>query len=149
MYYPEFYFEGFRKKLADLFYEVGCTSCNVFKTLDTFLVCKVFHDIGAWQVYGHLDKTIAQLLESVSFDEGFDWRNSEPTDDVDPTILWWVGLVIAQFHWEYCIDFKDWRKYFSVKDVYNMYYPLHEASLSNAASKLYTNYEYARQHASK
>ena len=144
--YPQVYLKAFMEKIRSMFYLVGDTPCDVFTTLDVFLKSHAMYQIYEWGNWFYLNMSIPQLLECISYDEGFDWKNSTPTaEPVDPSVLWWVGMVLVQFQWEYKVDFRDWCTYFSAKDVYDMYYPLHEASLSNAASKLYAAYEYACQ----
>lgn len=86
-----------------------------------------------------------QLIECISYDDGFNWMDTAPTEEeTDQNILAWVGSLLVYFQWKYKIDFRDWLKYFSTKDIYDMYYPLHEAAYEIAADKLWENYSYVK-----
>lgn len=39
---------------------------------------------------------------------------------------YWLGWILTKFQWETSMRFKDISKYFSIEDLYHMYYPYHE-----------------------
>lgn len=146
--YPKIYLEDFSKSIGYTFYLIAEKSneCDVVRTLDFFLSSSVFQEIYNRANPMYLNKSPKQLIECISYDDGFEWYNTKPTgEEIDKYIMEWVGTLLAHFQWEYKIDFKDWLKYFSVRDIYNMYYPLHEASYQVASSKLMENYRYMKR----
>ena len=144
--YPKIYLNDFMESNRSVFKKVSETSCDVILTLDTFLSSSVFYEICFRANPKYLNMSYRQLLECLSFDDGFDWKNTKPTGkEYDSYIMWWVGMILTHFQWKYRIDFRDWLKYFSVEDVYNMYYPLHEASVSVSADKLFEMYQYKKE----
>lgn len=135
------YLEQFLSENRALYLEVADNDCDAFATLDAYLGCRVFKEINRRENPKYLNMSYFQLLEVLSYDDHFDWEHTTKKENVDREILWWTGYVITYFHWYFCIDFEDWLKYFSVKDVYNMYYPMHEASIQVSAEKLYEIYQ--------
>lgn len=120
---------------------VSRTPCNVIETLDHFICCSCFWGyLHANPRY--LNMSSRQLLECLSYDDKFEWTEttSITNKEYDEYILWWVATLLVYFQWAYSIDFSDWRKYFSVQYVYDMFYPLHEASFQNACDRLYDLY---------
>ncbi|MCD8308193.1 MAG: hypothetical protein LUD51_08230 [Clostridia bacterium] len=47
--------------------------------------------------------------------------------DFPYTDIYWAGWILAYSQWQTCRTFQEIRRYVSVKDVIDMYYPLHEA----------------------
>ena len=145
--YPKVYLNDFMESNRSVFKKVSETLCDVILTLDTFLSSSVFYEICYRSNPKYLNMSYKQLLECLSYDDKFDWINTKPTgEEYDSYIMWWVGMILTHFQWKYRVDFRDWLKYFSVKDVYNMYYPLHEASVSVSADKLFEMYQYKKEH---
>ena len=145
--YPEMYLRSFTKSVRSVFEEVSENSCDVVEVLNRFLGSSVFREIYSRANPRYLNMGYRQLLECLSYDDKFDWINTKPTgEEYDSYIMWWVGMILTHFQWKYRVDFRDWLKYFSVKDVYNMYYPLHEASVSVSADKLFEMYQYKKEH---
>ena len=144
--YSEMYLSDFTESVQSLFEVVARYSCDVIKTLDTFLGSSVFSEVYSRANPRYLNMGYKQLLDCLVYDDNFDWEKTKSTGkDYDSYIMWWVGMVLTHFQWKYRVDFIDWLKYFSVEDVYNMYYPLHEASISVASDKLYENYLYKKE----
>lgn len=143
--YYEGYLEQFISENRALFMRVGRSNCDIFETLDKYLSCRVFKEINKRQNPKYLNMSYLQLLEVLSYDDKFDWEQTIKKEDADVEILWWTGYVLTYFHWMFCVDFEDWLKYFSSKDVYKMYYPLHEASIEVAAQKLNEMYKFKKK----
>lgn len=143
--YNELYLDDFTACVRSVFSVISEYDCDVFYVLDFFLGCVVFQEVNSRGNPKYLNMGYKQLIECISFDEGLDWKKTKKKEEVDEDILWWVGELLTRFQWRYSIDFRDWLKYSSVKDVYNMYYPLHEASYQVATEKLYEWYEYNKK----
>ena len=141
------YLSDFSDEVASAFRYVGNFGCDVFKTLDRLLSGTAFSEVHDRGNPKYLNMSYLQLLERVHAEDNFDWESTKAEQNLrlDKYILEWTAWVLVLFQWMYRVDFRDWLKYFSVKDVYNMYYPLHETSLENAASKLKYNYDYCKK----
>lgn len=146
--YPQIYLYRFAKRMFGVFtYPYDC-GCNVFFTLDNFLNGSAYNDIYERVNPRYLNMSPLQLLETVSYDDKIDWESTkrDKNDRLDKYELGWTGKVLALFQWKYRIQFRDWLHYFSSQDIFNMFYPLHEASTEHAADVLKRNYDYARKH---
>lgn len=143
--YYEGYLDDFTIAMRSVFSVIAESYYDTFTVLDVFLSSIVFKEILERQNPKYLNMGYRQLLECISYDEGFDYKvtKGEPKDEY---ILNWCGWVLSRFFWKYSIDFNDWLKYFSTEDVYNMFYPAHEASIDWTADLLMTNYKYAKEH---
>lgn len=80
-----------------------------------------------------LNKTPKQILESV----GIAVRNQfDIKGEYDESILAWMADVYTYLQWYYNLQSKDIVQKIPPKELYGMYSPLHEASLSNCGEKL-------------
>ncbi|MBR1453859.1 MAG: hypothetical protein IJ593_04370 [Lachnospiraceae bacterium] len=139
------YLDYFAHQVGYAFEEMCKTPCNIYYVLDSFLAGSVFEAVHELGNPKYLNMSHRQLIECISYDDKLIWWETKPVEEVDWTIAWWVGNILAIFQWRYSIDFRDWLKYFSTKDVFNMYYPLHEASFQNASEKLYEMYRTSKR----
>lgn len=140
--YYEGYLEDFSENIARAFHIVSTSNCDTIQTLDKFLGSSVFQQIHHRSNPRYLNMSSEQLLECLSFDDKFDWTSTKPTKEIfDPYIMEWVGTILTYFQWAYSVDFTDWLKYFSVQDIYDAYYPLHEASYETSIEKLKEFYD--------
>ena len=117
-----------------------------------FLNSSVFAEIHNRVNPKYLNMSYKQLIECIPYDDGFNWRETKPIKDehegdtYNKYIMEWVGTILTYFQWAYNIDFHDWLKYFSVKDIYYKYYHLHECSYIVTVQKLKEMYNYAVEH---
>lgn len=143
--YSELYLDDFSEEVGYAFEFIASKKCDVFRTLDFFLQSSIFYEVYTRANPKYLNMSSRQLIECISYDDGFEWFKTTPIKediDIDPNIAEWLGNLITYFQWNYRIDFRDWLKYFSTRDIYNMYNPLHEASYQVASDKLAENYDY-------
>ena len=138
--YPEIYLADFAFSVGTLFQRAAEKRVDCIATINTLLNSRIFHDITDWGSSRGLNMGSWQLLDCVKHEEMFDWDWSKRKKKYDPEIMWWVGRTLETFRWAYKIDFRDWLKYDSVENIYNIYYPLHEASFRTAADKLMDRY---------
>lgn len=61
-------------------------------------------------------------------------------EEIDPFISNWIADMLVYLQWFYEISSKEIVEKLDVKKLYQMYSPLHEASISNGAAKLYNNF---------
>lgn len=123
-------------------------NCNCWGVMDRFLAGTAFNEIYKRENPKYLNMSPLQLLETMEFEDQFKWKKTKQKKDdkdIDEVIIAWVGRLLAYFQWKYSIDFRDWIKYENTRAIYNIYYPLHEASYDNAADKLYERYIYYKQ----
>lgn len=144
--YPEDYLD-FTETVGAVFERVTRSGVDIFKTLDEFLASPVFEDLNIRFSPKFLNMTSIQLLESLSHDFAFYWENTlcELEDEIDPDEMYWAGKMIASYHWQYSADLIEWTKYCTCKDVYDMYYPFHEASTWRNVDNIKELYEYRKQ----
>lgn len=141
--YDILYLHEFTYSVGGAFQIVADTNCDVVTTLEALLAGFVFQQVHFRKSPIVLNSSPMQLLEYVSYDDSFDWKATKSPSDktYDPEIMWWTGTLLAQYQWALGIDFVQWLKYFSVLDVYRLYYPLHEASFQNAVCKLQERFD--------
>ena len=141
--YDELYLKQFEKAVAAVFMHMTEICCNVEDTLNAFLGSTVFKDIHDRANPMYLNKSPRQLFECLTFDEEFDVEATYPdtSKDYDRDILYWTAIVLVRFQWYYNIDFSDWLNYFSFQDVYNKFYPAHEASYQYTVELLKDEYD--------
>jgi len=77
------------------------------------------------QLFNRMDKTAIDKADN---------------SDVDPFISNWVADILVYLQWNYEVSSKEIVGRIDVKELYNMYSPLHEASISNGAEKLYRRF---------
>ncbi len=149
------YYDGYLDEVMDTlsyaFVLIVQTPCNKWIVMDKLLGGTAYNEIHTRENPKYLNMSPLQILETMEFEDSFAWKKTkqQPGDeDIDETIIEWVGNLLAYFQWKYSIDFRDWLKYESVQSIYNIYYPLHEASYDNAADKLYERYQYYIKHKS-
>ena len=85
-----------------------------------------------------LNKTPKQILKSlnISIDE-----NAEISEKYDEFILEWMADIYTYIQWNYNLSSSSIVAKIYPKELYSMYYPLHEASIENAAEKLKKRFE--------
>ena len=116
--YPYFYLDTFSMAVASVFVAVVKGNRDTIRTLDTFLGSSVFSEIYSRANPRYLNMGYKQLLDCLVYDDGFDWENTEfDYSFYSPFQLYNIGIILTYFQWKYKIDFKDWLKYFSVKDM--------------------------------
>lgn len=146
--YPECYRTHVMKTLSNIFVFIARSNCNRWDILNRAIGGTAFSEIHHRGNPKYLNMGYLQLLETIEFEDSFAWKStqlSEADKEIDETILLWEGKLLAYFQWKYSIDFQDWLKYESVKSIYDIFYPLHEASYDVASDKLYERYQYFKQ----
>ena len=141
--YNKLYLWDFIEAVKGVFVYICKQDCDVYTVLDHFLASSVFTSLTRVGTNPKvLNMSSAQLIEVMQNGDGYDWRSTEKKEDVDWTIADWVAMVLTFFHWRFSIDFRDWLKYLSTRDVFKWYYPLHECGLVVTSDKLYGAYEH-------
>lgn len=141
--YPIEYLSDFIKSVAAVFVKIGKSPCNVEKVLNRFLASTIFEEVHTRGNFLYLNKSPRQLLECLTYDEEYDYLKELPDTSslYEPDILYWTAEVLVRFQWYYNIDFREWLKYFSTQDVYDMFYPGHEASYQHMIELLKEKYD--------
>ena len=85
-----------------------------------------------------LNKTPKQILKSlnINIDE-----NAEISERYDEFILEWMADIHTYMQWNYNLSSSSIVAKIPPKELYSMYYPLHEASIENSAEKLKKRFE--------
>ena len=145
--YPRCYLRGFMEVMEDAAIYIYYCDCDIFFTFDNLLNGTSFYEIYSRANPLYLNRFGRQLVDMVSFEDGVDWESTKRDESlpVDIYQMRWMAWVLTLAQWEYRIDFRDWLKYLSVQDVWEMFNPLHETSLQNAAKKLQECYDYAKE----
>lgn len=138
--YPKVFLPDFSRAVAKFFERCAAMKIDCITTENVLLGSKAFKEVLTRANPIYLNMGSSQLFDCVQCEEGFDWKHSKRMQTYEPDIMWWVGKVLAYFQWAYRIDFSDWLEYESIEEIYNIYYPLHEASYENAAAKLMNRY---------
>ena len=95
-----------------------------------FLSCEVSHQFAGGNPRYLVGMSGAELADSVvEASGGSVLKENDGTYSVGPE--YWAGWVLAYYHWLSRRSFAYMqRKGLGIKEVVNMYYPLHEADLS-------------------
>ena len=85
-----------------------------------------------------LNKTPKQILKSINIviDE-----NAAISENYDEFILEWMADIYTYMQWKYVLMSRDIVKKIKPKELYSMYYPLHETSVENGVEKLKKRYK--------
>lgn len=122
---------------------IANSKCDSFLVMDFILTSNMVYEIYKRQNWGYLCCLSSSILDYAEYNEHFNWKKTKfKGKGDDGYVAWWTGAVLACFQWAYKIDFKEWIKYMSSEDVYNMYYPLHEASFTKAVEVVKYNYDH-------
>lgn len=81
----------------------------------------------------YLNKTPKQILGSMGLPNRTDLDISEQYDEM---ILAWIADIYTYLQWKYNLSSEKIAEKIEPEKLYEMYYPLHETSLSNAVDKV-------------
>ena len=111
---------------------------DFFSLIDTYMQTSEIRakmDIGNWSALNKGDK---QLLNSIDYTRCK--KNSQNNSNIDYFIMHWMADIYSMFQWMYAISSADINKRIPSKEMYKIYYPLHEASHKIACEKIYETY---------
>lgn len=130
--YNKIYLDSIMLRDRYLFRLIGRNSDDAFSIITQYMNSdfRRYMDMGN-PLY--LNKTPKQILGSLNFP--FD-AHAEISWTYDEFILDWMADIYNYMQWKYAILSSEIAAHIPPKQLYNMYYPLHEASLSNGADKL-------------
>ena len=88
----------------------------------------------------YLNKTPKQILGSMGIQVNLDAPISETYDEF---ILEWMADLYTYMQWKYDFSSSDIVKKLPPKELYSMYFPLHEASIEKGVEKLKKRFEFS------
>lgn len=130
--YEECYLESVRQKSRYLFRLIARNCSNPLEIISAYMQGEYrwYMDLGN-PLY--LNKTPKQILGSLHITMDPDAGISEIYDEF---ILDWMADIYVYLQWKYGLWSGELVKAITPEDLYEKYYPLHEASLENGADKL-------------
>ena len=132
----------FCDKIGYLFKFVNEHSVSPFDVLTKFVSSKIF-TVALYKNDSPItiNQSVIQLLEySDCLDEIDPSIHTAIVPRYDSDIMEWTGFTFCYFFWYFSVDVVKWLKTFSLKKLYNTYYPLHECGRVVTAQKLYESY---------
>ena len=85
-----------------------------------------------------LNKGDKQLLNSIDYSKCI--KDAHNNKVIDYGIMHWMADIYCQFQWYYKISSKEINYKIPSKELYRIYFPLHETSEKNACEKIYQIY---------
>ena len=79
-----------------------------------------------------------QLLNSIDYEVCIKDAHNNP--NVDYFIMHWMADIYCLFQWTYDMFSQEINRVIPAKELYRIYFPLHETSLKNACEKIYDIY---------
>lgn len=134
--YDPFYLTGILKVTRFLFHKFIDSGYDFFDAIKRYMEHSLIRqkmDQGNWSA---LNKGINQLYHSVDFTDAPKSDNS----DMDGIMSDWIADVYVYMQWRYRMSSSDLVKRLPPEELRQLYYPLHETSLSVACEKLYQRY---------
>lgn len=130
--YDEAYLSMMYTKTRYLFKLIARNHLDVFTVITDYMKSdyRKYMDMGN-PLY--LNKSPKQILGNMGFEIDAPGKISL---DYDEFILEWMADIYTYLQWNYGIYSSDIVAKILPKDLYNKYFPLHEASISNGAEKL-------------
>lgn len=135
--YDECYLEMMILKGRYLFKLIARNCQDIFSVITAYMKSdyREYMDMGN-PLY--LNKTPKQILGNMGIRVDF---KADISDQWDEFILEWMSDVYTYLQWKYGLCSSSIVEKICPKDLYRKYYPLHEASLSNACEKLLKIYD--------
>ena len=131
--YDECYLDSMIKKHRYLFKLIGrYCEMNAFTVIDKYMCCEYRQRMDEGNPL-YLNKTPKQILGEMGIEVGL---VSDISKKYDEFILEWMADVYTYMQWKYGMSSSSIAEKINAEDLYNKYYPLHEASLENAVEKL-------------
>lgn len=130
--YDEIYLESIRKKIKYLFKLIARNCQDVFGEIRHYMECAYRKNMDIGNPL-YLNKTPKQILGSIGISINPDVGISENYDEF---ILEWMADIYTCMQWKYDIPSSEIVRAILPGNLYEMYYPLHEASLENGMEKL-------------
>ena len=129
--YPKEYLEGTMNLIRLVFIQMNeINDLDIYQQIDAFLR---FSDIrqkmdeGNWSA---LMKGWKQVYHSVPLDA------CDPGEKADGVLLHWMADIYTYWQWKYNRSSRIMSYRCPAKELAKLFYPLHEASIPNAAGKL-------------
>lgn len=140
--YPEIYLYTFAAEVGMAFEIVASNKCDTFLTMDYILTSHIFDSILDCKNPLFLNFISTDILSYMEYNERFDWKKTRfKGKGDDEYVANWTGKVLTYYQWAYRINFQHFIEYMSSEDVYNMFYPLHEAPMTKAIDIVKDNYD--------
>lgn len=130
--YDACYFDSMIQKTRYLFKLLGRNAEDPLQSVEEYLTGtdRSCMDTGNPR---YLNKTPKQIMGNM----GIPIRtNFEISEDYDESILEWMADVYTYLQWEYNLPSSQIAEKIKPRQLYEQYFPLHEASISNCAEKL-------------
>lgn len=130
--YDECYLNGMLQKHRYLYKLIGRNCEDVFGTILKYMSGNYRYQMDTGNPL-FLNKTPKQILRNmdVILDEA-----AAMCEKYDEFILEWMADIYTYMQWKYNLLSSDIVDKINPKELYHMYYPLHEASIENGTEKL-------------
>ena len=105
---------------------------NIYDQIDAYFQTSEIRermDKGNWSA---LMKGSKQVFNSI--DKSNCANDNEKSDDI---MLHWLADITVYLQWKYNLSSREFNTKCDARTLANLYYPLHETSINNAADKLY------------
>lgn len=135
--YDDCYLECMIQKHRYLFKLIARSCEDVFAVIEAYMnnEYRKYMDMGN-PLY--LNKTPKQILGNMGICADLDAAISEIYDEF---ILEWMADIYTYMQWNYSLSSSSIAEKIRPKELYSMYYPLHETSIENGVEKLKKRYE--------
>ena len=130
--YDVCYYESMLQKNRYLFKLIARNSDRPFDVIRAYMESDIRKAMDRGNPL-YLNKTPKQILGSLGIRANPDAQISE---DYDEFILEWMADLYTYMQWKYNLESDKLVAQVNPGDLYRKYFPLHEASIGNAAEKL-------------
>lgn len=139
--YDECYLDMMFQKTRFLFKLIARNRLDVFSVITDYMrgLYRKYMDMGN-PLY--LNKTPKQILGDLGYRVDM---NAELSLDYDEMILEWMADIYVYMQWRYKLWSARIVETVKPETLYKMYYPLHEASITNGCEKLMKRYQIAAE----
>lgn len=139
--YDECYLDMMFQKTRFLFKLIARNRLDVFSVITDYMrgLYRKYMDMGN-PLY--LNKTPKQILGDLGYRVDM---NADLSLDYDEMILEWMADIYVYMQWRYKLWSARIVETVKPETLYKMYYPLHEASITNGCEKLMKRYQIAAE----
>ena len=130
--YDKIYLDSMKKKTEYLFVLIARNCPEVFETITLYMECEYRKKMDRGNPF-YLNKTPKQILGSLGISVNPKLGISEQYDEF---IMEWMADIYTCMQWKYNIPSAEIVDAITPQKLYEIYYPLHEASLENGIEKL-------------
>lgn len=135
--YDECYLESMLQKNRYLFRLMARNCKDVYAAVSAYMQGDYRRNMDLGNPL-YLNKTPKQILGSLNIEINPEVEISKEHDEF---ILEWMADIYVYLQWKYGLSSSEIVGRITPEDLYEKYYPLHEASLENGSEKLKNIYE--------